>query len=213
MNAVIHRTIVILILIAGFVLARQWPAEKTSRKPAESASHVPDPLPRRVPDGNVKLDALSLVSPSIKPVTTSEPVAETLSAEQRERLNRSAGATSDLARSRGLADPQQKNRPASRARMLPEIDETKSRTASASRNARSGRMLPSIKEAQEVRQKRKGRLIKHRIADGDELRLLAGKYLDDESRFMEIFELNRKVLQHPELLPVGTEIQVYDERP
>jgi nucleoid-associated protein YgaU len=48
----------------------------------------------------------------------------------------------------------------------------------------------------------------HIIIDGDSLAKLAGRYLDDPHRGDEIYELNRHLLQDPELLPIGAEIEI-----
>ena len=46
----------------------------------------------------------------------------------------------------------------------------------------------------------------HVVIDGDSLARLAGRYLDDPRRSGEIFEANRRVLNDPDLLPIGAEI-------
>lgn len=48
----------------------------------------------------------------------------------------------------------------------------------------------------------------HVVADGDSLPRLARRYLGDESRSGEIYEHNRDVLTHPDLLPLGVELQL-----
>lgn len=48
----------------------------------------------------------------------------------------------------------------------------------------------------------------HVIHNGDTLERLARRYLGDESRALEIFDLNREVLDNPHLLPIGTEIKI-----
>jgi nucleoid-associated protein YgaU len=49
---------------------------------------------------------------------------------------------------------------------------------------------------------------RHRIADGDTLARLAQEYLDDPAREMEIFQSNRHVLKHPEILPIGQWLRI-----
>ena len=49
---------------------------------------------------------------------------------------------------------------------------------------------------------------RHRISDGDTLATLAQKYLDDPAREMEIFQSNRHVLTHPEILPIGAWLRI-----
>jgi len=53
-----------------------------------------------------------------------------------------------------------------------------------------------------------GELRTHIVMDGDSLPKLAGRYLDDPERSGEIFELNRELLEHPELLPIGVELKI-----
>ncbi len=48
----------------------------------------------------------------------------------------------------------------------------------------------------------------HRVIDGDSLALLAERYLGSSSRAMEIYEANRNVLTHPEILPIGAELKI-----
>ncbi len=48
----------------------------------------------------------------------------------------------------------------------------------------------------------------HKVIDGDSLALLAERYLGSASRAMEIYEANRNVLAHPEILPIGTELKI-----
>lgn len=49
---------------------------------------------------------------------------------------------------------------------------------------------------------------RHKIKDGDTLAKLAQIYLDDPAREMEIFQSNRHVLQHPEILPIGKWLRI-----
>ena len=44
------------------------------------------------------------------------------------------------------------------------------------------------------------------IHNGDSLERIAARYLGDESRALEIFDLNREVLANPYLLPLGAEL-------
>lgn len=52
------------------------------------------------------------------------------------------------------------------------------------------------------------RPIRHRIVDGDTLEKLAEQYLGDPSRARDIFEANRRVLDDPQLLPLGKVIEL-----
>jgi nucleoid-associated protein YgaU len=48
----------------------------------------------------------------------------------------------------------------------------------------------------------------HVIHPGDSLDRLAKRYLGDEGRSLEIFDLNRGVLENPHLLPIGVELRI-----
>jgi nucleoid-associated protein YgaU len=49
---------------------------------------------------------------------------------------------------------------------------------------------------------------RHVVHNGDTLGTLAERYLGDESRALEIFDLNRDVLNNPHLLPIGAELRI-----
>ena len=46
------------------------------------------------------------------------------------------------------------------------------------------------------------------VQDGDSLERLAQRYLGDEGRAIELFDLNREVLENPHLLRIGTELKI-----
>jgi len=48
----------------------------------------------------------------------------------------------------------------------------------------------------------------HVVHQGDSLERLAKRYLSDEGRALEIFDLNRGVLDNPHLLPIGAELHI-----
>ena len=48
----------------------------------------------------------------------------------------------------------------------------------------------------------------HRVVDGDSLPTIAGRYLGNPNRYLEIFEANRKVLHQPDLLPLGVRLEI-----
>lgn len=48
----------------------------------------------------------------------------------------------------------------------------------------------------------------YRLRDGDTLRELASRFLGDPNRAGEIHQMNRAVIQHPEVLPLGVEIKI-----
>jgi nucleoid-associated protein YgaU len=48
----------------------------------------------------------------------------------------------------------------------------------------------------------------HVVHEGDSLDRLARRYLGDETRALEIFDLNREVLDNPHVLRLGTELRI-----
>jgi nucleoid-associated protein YgaU len=48
----------------------------------------------------------------------------------------------------------------------------------------------------------------HRIVDGDTLSKLAAEYLGGSERYLEIFALNRDILNNPDLLPIGKTLRI-----
>jgi nucleoid-associated protein YgaU len=48
----------------------------------------------------------------------------------------------------------------------------------------------------------------YRLRDGDTLENLAERFLGDAGRAEEIFQANRQVLAHPDLLPIGKTIMI-----
>ena len=46
------------------------------------------------------------------------------------------------------------------------------------------------------------------VQEGDSLERLAQRYLGDEGRAVEIFDLNRQVLENPHILPIGRELKL-----
>ena len=53
----------------------------------------------------------------------------------------------------------------------------------------------------------------HIVHDGDSLERLAKRYLGDESRALEIFDLNRGTLENPHWLPIGAELRLPPRSP
>ncbi|MGY8769290.1 MAG: hypothetical protein ACKVH8_12805 [Pirellulales bacterium] len=49
---------------------------------------------------------------------------------------------------------------------------------------------------------------KHKITDGDTLKALAEKFLQDSQAAWALFEANRELLESPELLPIGVMIEI-----
>ncbi len=50
--------------------------------------------------------------------------------------------------------------------------------------------------------------ILHEVQNSDTLEKLALRYLDNSSRALEIFDLNRDKLKNPEMLPIGAELRI-----
>jgi nucleoid-associated protein YgaU len=48
----------------------------------------------------------------------------------------------------------------------------------------------------------------HRVRDGDTLEKLAERYLGDRSRWHEIYQCNSRVIERPDLLPLGTRLRI-----
>jgi nucleoid-associated protein YgaU len=48
----------------------------------------------------------------------------------------------------------------------------------------------------------------HVVHEGDSLERLAERYLTDSARSLELFDLNRDVLDNPHLLPIGAELKI-----
>ncbi len=48
----------------------------------------------------------------------------------------------------------------------------------------------------------------HVVHNGDTLERLAERYLADGARALELFDLNRDVLENPHLLPIGAELRI-----
>jgi nucleoid-associated protein YgaU len=48
----------------------------------------------------------------------------------------------------------------------------------------------------------------HIVRNGDTLEKLAQRYLGDEGRALELFDLNREQLANPHLLPIGAELRI-----
>ncbi len=53
--------------------------------------------------------------------------------------------------------------------------------------------------------------VRHVVQNSDTLEKLAERYLGDAGRALEIFDLNREVLDNPHLLPMGAELRIPDE--
>jgi nucleoid-associated protein YgaU len=48
----------------------------------------------------------------------------------------------------------------------------------------------------------------HRIVDGDTLTKLAAEYLGSSDRYLEIYAINRDILNSPDLLPIGKTLKI-----
>ncbi len=222
MHTIIHRAVVLAILVAGVLLAHLYPAAKRLESKADVAPESVASLRPLIEKADSDLVDTFPVRKPVKPVASPESLgvfkelapAPSRAKEEEVRLPATVarelnGEPPKVDHRQPKIDSNRQNRqPRSRRQRIP-----KRRDPAAQREAARSNRRRRPPERQEPRlQRRRGRLTTHRIADGDDLPLLAGKYLLDESRYREIFDLNRQILTHPDLLPVGTEIQVYDER-
>lgn len=66
--------------------------------------------------------------------------------------------------------------------------------------------LPGIEATEELATSARERT--YIIQEGDSLERLAQRYLGDQGRAVEIFDLNRQVLENPHILPIGTELKI-----
>lgn len=82
---------------------------------------------------------------------------------------------------------------------------TSSRSVDAARDARpayaTSRPVPSEDSAWPEE-------VVHIVRNGDTLEKLAQRYLGDEGRALELFDLNREQLANPHLLPIGAELRI-----
>jgi nucleoid-associated protein YgaU len=66
--------------------------------------------------------------------------------------------------------------------------------------------LPGIEDTEELAASPRERT--YIVQEGDSLERLAQRYLGDEGRAVEIFDLNRQVLENPHILPIGSELKL-----
>jgi nucleoid-associated protein YgaU len=87
----------------------------------------------------------------------------------------------------------------------PTTDPVSNRPAEAPRDARpayaTGRPAPTEDSAWPEE-------VVHVVRNGDTLEKLAQRYLGDEGRALELFDLNREQLVNPHLLPIGAELRI-----
>ena len=68
-------------------------------------------------------------------------------------------------------------------------------------SARPGRKFTSSNQTTKER-------TNHKVRDGDTLQSIATRYLGSESRYLEIYDLNRDILIAPDILPIGLELRI-----
>jgi nucleoid-associated protein YgaU len=68
------------------------------------------------------------------------------------------------------------------------------------------RALPAVEDAEALAASAQERI--YIVQEGDSLERLAQRYLGDEGRAVEIFDLNRQVLENPHILPIGRELKL-----
>ena len=221
MHTIIHRAVVLTILVAGVLLARLYPVAERVEVPTDVAPEaiasfrplIEKPESEQVETFSVRKPVQPVASPESLGVFKELAAAPSRTTEADDEVRQPAAVARELngePPENNTQRPKIESRRESRSRRqrIPMRREPAARRETASTNRR--RRPPERPEPR--RQRRRGRLTTHRIADGDDLPFLAGKYLLDEKRYREIFDLNRQILTHPDLLPVGKEIQVYDER-
>lgn len=67
-------------------------------------------------------------------------------------------------------------------------------------------LLPGVEHAEEASAAAHER--RYIVQEGDSLERLALRYLGDEGRALELFDLNRAVLVNPHILPIGVELKL-----
>ncbi len=82
--------------------------------------------------------------------------------------------------------------------------DTQSQSSPAARLLPGG-SVPAVRDGEIER--------RHAIADGDQLKALALRYLGSEQRWREIYDANRDLLKDPARLPVGAELRIPLRRP
>jgi LysM domain len=139
------------------------------------------------------------------------------------RITNVVGSSSDSAAGSASAwdrwprwDPQAASPPgvavaASFQEMEPVTPRTSS-DASGSADRRSAIRSPEVGQQAEPSDVHAAQARTHIVVDGDSLSKLADRYLDDPTFADEIFRLNRDVLTDPEVLPIGVELRIPDQR-
>ncbi len=204
--------IVGLVLVLGFSLA--WPFRKTTTD-TTSESVVRSPA-RGFQQSAVSSPALGSPAPHVVAKMTS------LGEDKGSRQSVSSRASFDLANHPALATPHAPKQvspvtPTAVPTAVPTVpslpagdfsgpdQDQESPNSSRPTYAtidRDQRFDPREQRAADVR---------HVVQNSDTLEKLAKRYLGDENRALDIFDLNRDVLDNPHLLPINAELRIPDD--
>lgn len=203
--------IVGVVLIVGFGLA--WPFRKTAAdKAIESAARAPAvdinrAMAESIPSPSDQLAPLGFPAPHV--VAKMTGMAESVPTER----NSSPTTSFDLANHPALASPQATNSAspvmppvppnfqASPAEYLPaRVQKFRGNTRPAYSTVDRDRGFAAEEERQTE--------MRHIVQNSDTLEKLAKRYLGDEGRALEIFDLNRDLLDNPHLLPIDAQLRI-----
>ncbi|MFC1758653.1 hypothetical protein ACFL2H_07780, partial [Planctomycetota bacterium] len=173
MHTIIHRLVVLTILVAGFLIARFYPAAESSKTTAKTETDVLAPFqPVIEKEGTTSVDTFPIRTPAT-PVASPEALGMfhelTVATQSKSDGQRQFPVAEEPKRDEEInAKPKPRHVP----RMLPPISrDAKSPTRPRRESDQvATRQLPSIQQ-EERRKRRRGRLTTHRIADGDDLPL------------------------------------------
>ncbi len=202
--------IVGLVLTVGIGLA--WPFRKTGDDNAiESVAKTP-----AIDFGRAES---TLVRPTSQPLPMGSPaphvVAKMTSLGDAGKTTRSHAPTAsfDLANHPALAAPLSprvaspvtpplppKIQPIQREKTLAQVEQTHGNSRPAYSTIERDRVFGA--ESQHEPE------VRHVVQNSDTLEKLAKRYLGDEGRALEIFDLNRDVLDNPHLLPIDAELRI-----
>jgi nucleoid-associated protein YgaU len=193
-------TAAVIVLVAGFALA-----SLIGRRPTPTADRMAD---SHMNKGLAHHDPLTILQP--RPPTEPAQELATLS-ESLDRAQSSLQSPDIVAETTG---------PTSQGRLVADVPAPdrlrtlrQSQPPSLPHRLESGAWNPpasfgaTTDEASDP-DKENSQPIAHVVHNGDTLERLARRYLKDERRAVEIFEINRDVLKNPHILPIGAELQI-----
>lgn len=189
----------LLVLVVGFCAA--WPFRHMPLPPEEVPAEV---VPLALTDPTPPAHVQRAVSSSISPASGLEAVAETSPTESL------ATAPSTLAPADGGGQETMRltsgsvttRDPLERLTPPPPLPATFGALPLEGSDWQPAAMPHALQFSPEARAR------PYRLRDGDTLESLAERFLGDAGRADEIFQANRQVLAHPDLLPVGKTIMI-----